>query len=70
MGHDIHLIDSAEETAKEVLRVLSEKKLLSTDEDKGRLQFFVTDDPGRFQRMGFMFLKIEIREVKRVETIT
>jgi glutamate racemase len=70
MGNDIHLIDSAQETAKEVLKVLSEKKLLSINRERGGLQFFVTDDPERFKTMGFRFLEIELEKVKRVETIT
>jgi glutamate racemase len=69
MGQDVHLIDSAQETAKEVFRVLSKKKLLNPDQNKGRLQFYVTDDPERFKKMGFKFLGIEIEGVERIETI-
>jgi glutamate racemase len=70
MGHDVHLIDSAQETAKEMLRVLREINLITSGHTKGTLQFYVTDDPERFQKMGYRFLEIEIEDVRRAETVT
>jgi glutamate racemase len=69
MGYETNLIDSAQETAKEVKRVLTKKKLLNTDERTGKLRYFVTDDPERFKRMGYKFLGMELHEVKKIETI-
>lgn len=69
MTQGVELIDSARETAKEVLRVLNERKLLAKDRGKGNLKFFVTDDAERFKNMGFRFLDMELRDVNRIETI-
>jgi glutamate racemase len=69
MGRHIRLIDSAQETAKEIMKILQERNLMNEGQKKGSLQFFVTDDPERFKTMGYRFLEIEIENVTRVETI-
>lgn len=66
MGNGVTLIDSAEETAKEVRRVLQEKGWLKEGPKEGRHQFFVTDDPDRFVRVGSKIIGKEIREVREV----
>jgi glutamate racemase len=70
MGRHIRLIDSAQETAKEIMKILQERNLMNEGQKKGSLQFFVTDDPERFKTMGYRFLEIEIENVTRVETIS
>ena len=55
MGRGVHLIDSAEETAKDVAATLKKTKLLNSSTQPGRLTFFVTDNPASFVRNGQKF---------------
>ncbi len=65
MGEEVTLVDSAEETAAEVKRVLSEAKMLDGGVDgKGRHTFYVTDSPGRFMSIGSRFLGAVLDQVK------
>src|SRR5437867_1769909 len=54
MGRHVRLVDSAEETANEVSRLL-EKKSLQRERGKGGASFFVTDVPDRFIKVGRRF---------------
>ncbi len=67
MGKQLKLIDSAEETAKEVLKVMDEMKLCKHSNCKGKCKYFVTDVPDRFIELGKRFLETELKEVKQVE---
>jgi len=65
MGEDVTLVDSAEETAAEVKRVLEEKQLLNEEGDlAGCHAFYVTDSPGRFMDVGRRFLGSVLDQVK------
>ncbi|MBI5199784.1 MAG: aspartate/glutamate racemase family protein, partial [Nitrospirae bacterium] len=68
MGNGIPLIDSAQETAIEVERILYEKRILRESSHKGRREYFVTDAPGRFIKLGERFLGIRIDNVKQINT--
>ena len=61
----IQMVDSAEETARTVQRLLIEDGLLNL-RDCGDWQFFVTDVPLRFERVGEAFLGTELTRVERV----
>jgi len=63
----IRLIDSGEETAKEVERVLEEKKLKNQSRLKANIQFFVSDIPYKFTEIGERFLGQKLGRVKRAE---
>jgi glutamate racemase len=52
MGPRVRLIDSAEETARETARVLSELGLRAPKGARGRREFFASDAPERFARLG------------------
>ena len=67
MGKDITLIDSGEETAIEVKKILIDEKLLNTQKAKGRHKFFVTDFPNNFQQISERFLGKKISNVKKVK---
>ena len=56
----VPLIDSAIETAKEVKRVLEEQGMLRQSPEEGSREFFVTDFPEKFSRVGENFLGHEI----------
>lgn len=61
----IQMVDSAQETARTVQRLLVEDGLLNLGAC-GNWQFFVTDVPQRFERVGEAFLGTELTRVKRV----
>ncbi len=55
VGNGVILIDSAEETAREVDGLLKEKGLISNSESAVK-DFYVTDNPERFSKVGKVFL--------------
>ncbi len=67
MGDTVTLVDSAEETAQEVLRVLDVIQFPKSPEGKGCQRFFVTDVADRFITLGSRFLGKPLEEVKEVE---
>lgn len=67
MGPDVRLIDSAEETAADTVRMLEEHQLAATSVD-GAHRFVASDDPQQFLALGQRFLgdaieRVEIRSV-------
>ncbi|MDQ4092450.1 MAG: glutamate racemase [Actinomycetota bacterium] len=56
MGDRVTLVSSAEETAKDVLRVLTEAELLRTELDEPQHVFTATGDPASFARLARRFL--------------
>lgn len=66
MGEDIKVVDSAVETALAVKDMLSKKNILNTQQKKPIYQFFVTDDPKNFSKVGSLLLNREIKHVKKV----
>ena len=67
MGEKVKLIDSAEATAMEVKKVLTEKGLLNRKNVTHLRKFFVSDIPDRFVEVGRRFLKGKITEVERID---
>jgi glutamate racemase len=67
MGKGVKLVDSGEETAKEVKKILEEKNLLNLQKSKGKHKFFVTDFPDNFKIISERFLGQKIMEVKKVK---
>lgn len=66
VGEQVMLVDSAEETAKSVAEIIVQKDL-ARSESGGQRQFFVTDIPTRFERVGRSFLGAELDKVSQVE---
>lgn len=57
MGDGVTLVSSAEETAKDLFRVLADRDLLRTDSEEGRgLSFTTTGDTDEFRRLAKRFL--------------
>ncbi|WP_241012297.1 glutamate racemase [Hoyosella rhizosphaerae] len=57
MGDEVTLVSSAEETAKDVFRVLTEQNLLRDhDGAPARRDFLATGDPDRFRKLAARFL--------------
>ncbi|SIN97007.1 glutamate racemase [Halodesulfovibrio marinisediminis] len=69
VGDAIHIVDSAETTAQEVKKVLSERGLLQKNTVCGGTKFLTTDDISRFARTGswFLGLPIEVGDVELVD---
>ena len=67
MGPAVRLIDSAEETALDVARVLSERGLLAPQDQVPERQFTVSDLPLRFRRVGRLLVGDMIDVVEKVE---
>jgi glutamate racemase len=66
MGQHVTLIDSAEQTAREVEAVLRAAGLLRS-ELAGRVEYFVTDIPHRFAASGSLFLGESIGDVELID---
>jgi len=66
MGNRVRLVDSAEETAKEVELALR-KGLLARKAGRGAHSFFVTDAPDRFVKVGQRFLGEKVESAVRIE---
>lgn len=69
VGENITLIDSAVETAKELKEVLHEHSLTLTDSDRNDHEYFVTDSPDQFIRVGEKFLGGKIHNIKKIEVV-
>jgi glutamate racemase len=67
MGNDVTLVSSAEETAKDLYRVLVEKNLMRTAESKPSYRFISSGDPDSFMKLARRFLGPEVGEVSRSE---
>ena len=66
MGTDVVLVDSAEETARTVVEILTKKKLLRPDAEKGNHHYYVSDIPAGFIRVGNRFLGGKLGDVYQV----
>ncbi len=66
LGESVTLVDSGEEAAGELKRLLEKRKGLRKGGPAERT-FFVTDTPERFLKLGKRFLGEEIGEVRHVE---
>jgi glutamate racemase len=66
MGSSVRLVDSAEETAKEVESALK-KGALTKKKSKAIHSFFVTDAPDRFIKVGRRFLGEKVESAVRIE---
>ena len=63
MGNEVTLVSSAEETAKDLYRVLVEKNLMRRVEAKPSYKFIASGDPISFTRLARRFLGPEVGEV-------
>jgi glutamate racemase len=66
LGKGVRLVDSAEETAREVRETLKESGLLRR-RGRGAASFFVTDVPDRFIQVGRRFLGERVESAVRIE---
>jgi len=67
MGRGVRLIDSAEETARATRQALLELQLTNSSMGPGKRQFFVSDSPEKFKKIGQLFLGRKIGKVGLVD---
>ncbi len=66
MGDQVTLVSSAEETAKDVFKVLMENDLLRTDKTPPKLSFRATGDVAAFEKLAKRFLGPEVSKVQKL----
>lgn len=66
LGKNVTLIDSAKQVAIEVKNILAADNLLNSDQ-RGRHQFYVSDNPEWFSGLAKRFLGEEIRSAEKVD---
>lgn len=64
MGSEVNLVSSADETAKDVFRVLTQHNLLAPGGSLGSHSFFATGDAQEFENLARRFLGPEVQGVK------
>jgi glutamate racemase len=65
MGNEVSLVSSAEETAKDLYRILVEGSLLAVSEKKKpNYRFLATGDAGAFESLARRFLGPEVGSVQ------
>jgi glutamate racemase len=67
IGEGVKLIDSAVETSGEVRNTLSAMGLRKEDKDMQFRDFYVTDSPERFLKVGEQFLQHKIGRIEKIE---
>lgn len=65
VGEDVQIVDSATTCAEHVKHQLTELGLASTEEPQ-EVQFFVSDDPGKFKDLGPFFYGAPIESVEAI----
>ena len=66
LGVGVYLVDSAQETANELVNLLKAKNLQS-ESGKGKLEFYSTDAPDKFQALAGRFLAQAVESVHLLE---
>ena len=66
VGPEVTLIDSAEETAREVAETLERKGIASEPGREGSVRFLTTGSPDDFRKLGERFLQLPIGSVEQV----
>lgn len=66
MGDGVTLVSSAEETAKDVYKVLTEHNLLRTNPNPPTLSFRATGDAESFEKLARRFLGPEVTKVEKL----
>lgn len=64
---NVNLINPAFETAKQVKQLLKDKQLLTTNKELPKQEFFVSDDPEKFRRIGGNILNRNIMNIEKID---
>lgn len=68
LGPEVKLIEPAQECAKQALDSLAKQSLLNPQTTPPRYEFYVSDDPEKFGRLGKIFFGRQIERVERKNT--
>jgi len=66
IGPNVRLVNPAFETARDLKKVLASKNLLKENYDLPLYEYYVSDAPERFRRVGGNFLKKEINNLSEI----
>jgi glutamate racemase len=66
LGPHVALINSAEETAREVGEILVRRQIGNDEQREGDYRFFATGNSEEFREVGARFLQLPIREVTQI----
>lgn len=66
MGADVRLIDSAVETVKIIKDILRHENIEGSNTEKPSREFYVTDSPERFIKVGERFLEQKIEHIEKI----
>jgi len=66
LGSHVQLVNSAEETAKEVAHILENRNLVHTSSSAGTYRFYVTDNAERFRKVATHFLGTQPAQVDEI----
>jgi glutamate racemase len=69
LGRHVRLIDSAEQVAIEVKKLLSSEGITSSVKRKARRRFFVSDNPTWFNELAERFLGYSVPYVEKVNNV-
>jgi len=67
MGDGVNLVSSADETAKDVFRVLTQHNLLAPEGSRAVHEFFATGDAAEFAKLARRFLGPEVQGVRHIK---
>ncbi len=67
LGPGINIVDSAQEVAKAVEEKMVQMNMLNDNDGKRKLEFYVSDAPDSFVKMGKLLLGYEMNDVHLVE---
>jgi glutamate racemase len=65
-GRSVRVVDAGRQTARAVTEILADQGLIHQYHRRGRMTFYVSDEPERFVQVGTTFLGQRIRNVHRV----
>ena len=66
-GKNVKLINPAYETAVSVKNYLTDKDMLNEKKDAGKTEFYVSDNPDKFSKVGEWLLKKPIENVVKID---
>jgi glutamate racemase len=66
MGNEVSLVSSAEETAKDLYKVLADNDLLRSETSSPTLRFRATGDTLAFEKLARRFLGPEVSAVEKL----
>lgn len=66
MGKNVAIVDSSKEVAKVVKELLEKENMLNTNCKLPKYEFFATDDPEGFKKIGSLLLERKIVNVKKI----